>query len=381
MSIFDVAIIGGGLAGKSTAIHLLKKGYSTLILEKSQPNKYIPCAGGMAASVRNYLPIHLENAIETEIKRVHFSWRNEDPVVAELSGKSPFLIVNRKKLDELLTKEVYRFGASILFSLIIEHLKFDNNNWLIQCDNKKIFRAKYLVIADGSESLWASYLRLGPNKPKYASTIAINIKGLGNVEKNTVRFEFGSIKYGFAWAFPMQESINIGLGSFIGDAKIKDRELYEYIVKSLGFENVQYKTIFKRLRIWNGFHKLHNERVLAVGDAASLCDPFLAEGIRPSLISSYYASETIDKCLASNTNHLHEYSSLMKDNWSKSMIWGKRIAEVFYRFPKVGYSLGVKRKTAPQRIAQILSGEMNYSDIAGRVIRRFIFQSKSKNIE
>ena len=121
--------------------------------------------------------------------------------------------------------------------------------------------------------------------------------------------------------------------------------------------------------------------MLVVGDAASLCDPFLAEGIRPSLISSYYASETIDKCLTYNKNHIHEYSLLMKENWSKSMIWGKRIAEVFYRFPKIGYKLGVKRKTAPQRIAQILSGEMNYSDIAGRVIRRFIFQSESKNIE
>ena len=378
MSIFDVAVIGGGLAGKSTAIHLQKKGYSILILEKFNLNKSIYCAGGMAASVRNYLPLDVENAIETEIKRVHFSWKNEDPVIAELSGKSPFLIVNRKNLDEILTKEVYRLGATLLFSINIESLKSDNNNWLIQCKNKKFFRAKYLVIADGSESLWASYLNLGPKKPKYASTIAINIKGLGNIEKNTVRFEFGSIKYGFAWAFPMQDSINIGLGSFIGASKLKDKELCEYIVQSLGFKDIKYERIFNRLRIWNGFHKLHNERVLVVGDAASLCDPFLAEGIRPSLISSYYASETIDKCLTSNKNHLHEYSLLMKDNWSKSMIWGKRIAEVFYRFPKIGYRLGVKRKTAPQRIAQILSGEMNYSDIAGRVIKRFIFQSESK---
>ena len=381
MSVFDVVIIGGGLAGKSTAIHLLKKGYSILILEKSNPNKSIPCAGGMAASVRNYLPLDLENAIETEIKRVHFSWKNKDPLIAELSGKSPFLIVNRKNLDQILTEKVYSFGATILFSMNIESLKFVNNNWLIQCDNKKTFRAKYLVIADGSESLWASYLRLGPKKPKYATTISINIKGLGNVEKNTVRFEFGSIKYGFAWAFPMQDSINIGLGSFIGDSNIKDQELCEYIVQSLGFKDIKYQRIFKRLRIWNGFHKLHNERVLVVGDAASLCDPFLAEGIRPSLISSYYASETIDKCFKSDNSNIKEYSFLMRENWSKSMIWGKRIAEVFYRFPKIGYRLGVKRKTAPKRIAQILSGEMNYSDIAGRVIRRFIFQSESKNIE
>ncbi len=381
MSLFDIAIIGGGLAGKSTAIHLLRKGYSVLILEKSERNKSIPCAGGMAASIKNYLPLDFESAIETEIKRVDFTWKNTDPVVAELSGKSPFLIVNRRNLDEILTNKIHRMGAKILFSQKVKSLNLDIDTWIIKSEPKNIFRAKYLVIADGSESLWASSLNLGPKKPKYASTIAINIKGLGNIEKNSVRFEFGSIKYGFAWAFPMQDSINIGLGSFIGASRIDNKALCESIVQNFGFKNIEYETIRKRLRIWNGFHKLNNERVLVVGDAASLCDPFLAEGIRPSLISSYYASETLHKCLSSNTNHLYEYSLLMKDKWSESMVWGKRIAEVFYRFPKIGYSLGIKRKTAPQRIAQILSGEMNYSDIAGRVLRRFIFQSKAKNIE
>ena len=117
MRVFDVAVIGGGLAGKSTAIHLLKKGYSILILEKSNPNKSIPCAGGMAASLENYFPLDLENAIETKINRVCFSWKNEDPVIAELTGKAPFLIVNRNNLDKILTKEVYRFRATILFSI------------------------------------------------------------------------------------------------------------------------------------------------------------------------------------------------------------------------------------------------------------------------
>ena len=54
------------------------------------------------------------------------------------------------------------------------------------------------------------------------------------------------------------------------------------------------------------------------------------------------------------------------------MAWGRRIAQVFYRFPRTGYQLGVKRKTAPKRIAQILSGEMSYEDIAKRVIRRLL---------
>ena len=149
------------------------------------------------------------------------------------------------------------------------------------------------------------------------------------------------------------------------------------IIKSFGFEDSSFTTISKKLRIWNGFHKLNGDKVLAVGDAASLCDPFLAEGIRPSLISSYYAAESIDQCLCRKVDDLNNYSKKINNEWGKSMAWGKRIAQIFYRFPKTGYQLGVKRKTAPKRIAQILSGEMNYEDIAKRVIRRLLTKRQS----
>jgi len=65
---------------------------------------------------------------------------------------------------------------------------------------------------------------------------------------------------------------------------------------------------------------------------------------------------------------------VMRHRWGDSMAWGRRIAQVFYRFPGVGYQLGIKRPTAPRRIAQILSGEMGYGDIAQRVIRRLLLQ-------
>ena len=127
------------------------------------------------------------------------------------------------------------------------------------------------------------------------------------------------------------------------------------------------------------------QRDVVVGDAASLCDPFLAEGLRPALLSGVRAAEAIDRSLtalrqgatgdqAAAADALAEYSAVMRREWGESMAWGRRIAQVFYRVPKVGYQLGIKRPTAPQRIAQILSGEMGYGDIAQRVIKRLLFQ-------
>ena len=374
MKLFDVIIIGGGLSGSSTAVHLSNKGYSVLVLEKSSHKRIIPCAGGIASTMRNFLPIDIKEAIETEVKRVHFTYESKDKVIAELLGVSPFLIVKREVLDNLLIDKAKIQGSLFINSVKVKSLEKKTDSWEIKCNDEK-FKAKFLVIADGSDSQWSTYLKLGPRRPLYAQTAAIRLKGLGNLSKNSVRFDFGSVRYGFSWAFPLKQSTNIGMGTFIGNHQINNKDLIKRIINNFGFYTDDHKTIYKRLRIWNGFHNLHIERALVVGDAASLCDPFLAEGIRPSLLSSFYAAESIHDCLSNNDHDLSNYSKIMQNKWSKSMAWGKRIAEVFYRFPQIGYRLGVKRKTAPQRIAQILSGEMSYSDIAQRVIKRLIFQN------
>ena len=372
MKDFDVIIIGGGLSGSSAALNLSKKGYSVLIIEKEALGNIKPCAGGMASSMRKFLPLDIDQAIESKIRNVEFRWKSSDNVVADLSGESPFWIIRREKLDKLLLDEALKYGSEILRPAQVEKITQQNKTWIIKCNTKDIYKSKFLIIADGSQSKWASHFNLGPRKPKFANTIALRLKGLGNIPKDSVRFEFGYVRYGFAWAFPLKDSVNIGLGTFINNKSLEDEALNNKVIKSFGFEDLSFKAVHKRLRIWNGIHNLNGDRVIAVGDAASLCDPFLAEGIRPSIISSYYAAESIDQCLSSNNNNLNNYSKSMNSEWGKSMAWGKRIAQIFYRFPRTGYVLGVKRKTAPKRIAQILSGQMNYEDIAKRVIKRLL---------
>jgi len=369
-----VIIIGGGLSGSSTAAHLSSKGYSILVLEKSSKKSIIPCAGGMAATMRNFLPIDIKKAIETEVERVHFTFESNDKVIAELSEVSPFLIVKREVLDNLLIDKAKSQGTFFINSVKVNSLKKNTDSWEINCNDEN-FKAKFLVIADGSDSQWSTFLKLGSKRPRYAQTVSIRLNGHGNLSKNSVRFDFGTIKYGFSWAFPLKQSVNIGMGTFIGNYQINDKDLVKKVINYFGFNTDNYETISKRLRIWDGFYNLHIDRALVVGDAASLCDPFLAEGIRPSLLSSFYAAESIHNCLSKNSHDLSNYSKIMQLKWCKSMAWGKRIAEIFYRFPHTGYRLGVKRKTAPKRIAQILSGEMSYSDIARRVIKRLIFQN------
>ena len=119
MKEFDIIIIGGGLSGSSTALNLSKKGYSVLIIEKEASGSIKPCAGGMASSMKKYLPLDIDQSIESKIKNVEFRWKSSDNVVADLTGESPFWIIRREKLDKLLLDEASSSNNLSNFSLLI----------------------------------------------------------------------------------------------------------------------------------------------------------------------------------------------------------------------------------------------------------------------
>ncbi len=374
MSSTDVAVIGAGAAGSSTAFHLARLGHRVTVLERDLCTRVKPCGGGMAASVQQWFPFDLQPAVDDVINQVDFSWCLTDPVVAQLPGSAPFWIVKRERLDALLLEQAIASGAELRRPFEVDGLQMDGQHWLLHSKDGEVIQAKAVVLADGSNSPWPSRLGIGPRNLHMATTLSVRLEGMGTLKPGTARFEFGLVHHGFAWAFPLASGINVGVGTFIGRSASDAEAVLEELLPDLGFSANDGLRQNAELRVWNGHTPLHGKRIVAVGDAASLCDPFLAEGLRPALMSGCEAAASLDLWLQGNQPDLSGYSSRMRERWGDSMAWGRRIAQVFYRFPKVGYQLGIKRPTAPKRIAQILSGEMGYGDIAQRVIRRLMLQ-------
>ena len=375
----DTIVIGAGAAGAAAAFHLAQRGRSVLLLEAETVPRAKSCGGGMAASVQQLFPFDLSPAVDQVIRKVRFTWCLEDAVTAELPGSSPFWIVRRSVLDAFLCSQAVDAGAELRSSLEAVSVERMGDTWAVGTADGALHHSRSLVIADGSRSRFASHLGLGPSRPRFASTVAVEVPA-DVLEPDTARFEFGLVRHGFCWAFPRQGGSSIGVGTFIGRLPGSDDQgasrVLDALLPSLGLPCDAGERRQLDLRIWDGHHPLHGPGVVAVGDAASLCDPFLAEGLRPALISGCAAADSLDRWLSGDSADLAEYSRTMRTQWGESMAWGKRIAQVFYRVPGVGYQLGIKRPTAPQRIAQILSGEMGYGDIAQRVIRRLLFQSR-----
>ncbi len=330
----------------------------------------------MAASVQQWFPFPLDPAVEQVIQQVDFSWCLDDPVVAALPGDAPFWIVRRERLDQLLAEQAALAGAECIAGTEINAITRVGEAWQVTAQDGRQWTSRAVVIADGSGSPWPQQLGLGPKQIQTATTMSVRLEGQGSMANGTTRFEFGLVKQGFAWAFPIAGGVNIGVGSFIGKQDADPDDVLAQLLPDLGFPADAGVRQRGQLRVWNGHHRLDGEGIVVVGDAASLCDPFLAEGLRPALMSGCEAAHHLDRWLRGDQKDLRGYSEAMRIRWGDSMAWGKRIAQVFYRFPGVGYQLGIKRPTAPQRIAQILSGEMGYGDIAQRVIRRLLLQRR-----
>ncbi|KGG12871.1 Geranylgeranyl reductase [Prochlorococcus sp. MIT 0601] len=366
--------MGAGAAGGAAAFHLANANKEVVILEKDDFPRRKPCGGGMAASVQEYFPFSLQPVIEEIISSVEFSWFLSDEVIAELPGSSPFWIVRRENLDNFLIEKAISKGAKLLKPFNACKIAQEKNHWIINSENNQTIKTRSIVIADGSNSQWSKVFNLGPKNLHFASTTSVRLNGRGSLKEGTARFEFGLVKHGFAWAFPLRGNVNIGVGTFIGKNSSNSDAILEQLLPNLGFAPGEGERTSSSLRVWNGHNDLHSNGIVAVGDAASLCDPFLAEGLRPALMSGCQAAKHLNLWLEGRTQDLSGYTKAIKLEWGDSMAWGRRISQVFYRFPKVGYQLGIKRPTAPERIAQILSGKMSYEDIAQRVIKRLIFQ-------
>ncbi len=388
-------VVGAGAAGAAAAVGLARRGHSVLVLDQARFPRDKPCGGGMAASVQRWFPFALAPVVEAVIDRVRFTWDLQDPVVAELPGSSPFWIVRRSRLDAFLMEQAQAAGARFEAGVQVQSAERKAGLWQLQLAGVVApLQSRALLLADGSGSRLAAPLGLGPRQPRYASTLSVDVefeallgpRPLPTAEQaSTAHFGFGLVSQGFCWAFPRRGGISIGLGSFLGRGNDPQQFRHEAelvlarLLPSLDLPADAGERRLCRLRIWDGHHALHGhgaatDGLLVAGDAASLCDPFLAEGLRPALLSGVRAAEAVDRWLAGDGSALPGYSACLRREWGDSMAWGRRIAQVFYRVPKVGYQLGIKRPTAPRRIAQILSGEMGYGDIAQRAIRRLLLQ-------
>jgi geranylgeranyl reductase family protein len=367
---YDCIIVGAGPAGGTAAYHLAKKGRSVLVLEKESLPRYKPCGGGVSPAIAQWFDFDFSPAISVKADSLRFTWKLGDPVEAKIDTKEPVWMVRRDIFDHFLVQQAQNQGAELKDNTEVTGIEFKSDYWQINTANGS-FHGRYLIAADGAKGSMAKWLGFKERKRRLAGALEAEIPA--TVEnKPKIHFEFGLVKNGYIWNFPKADGYSIGVGTFIGGEPQDFKKILDEYAKSFGVDVKNSKQYGYPLCIWDGTQKLHTQNAVLAGEAACVVDPFTAEGIRPAIFSGVLAAGSINDALSGDINALANYTNAINEELETDMAWAQKLAGAFYRFPGIGYKVGVKRPSGALIMGKILAGELRYGDVAGRALKRLI---------
>lgn len=365
---YDCIIVGAGPAGGTAAYHLAKRGRSVLVLEKESLPRYKPCGGGVSPAIAQWFEFDFTPVISVKVNTIRCTWKMGDPVEAELNTPQPIWMVRRDIFDHFLIQQAQKQGAELRDNTEVKGIEFQSDHWQVNTANGTV-SGRYLIAADGAKGPMAKWLGFKERQRRLGGALEAEVPA--QVENSHIaHFEFGMVKNGYIWNFPKADGYSIGIGAFRGGEGQDFKSILSEYATLFSIDVKTSKQYGHPLCLWDGNQKLHTQNAILAGEAACVVDPFTAEGIRPSIFSGLKASVAIDQAIAGDLDALEKYTQAISEQWGADMAWAQKLAGVFYRIPGIGYKVGVKRPTAPQRMGQILCGEMSYADIAGRALKR-----------
>lgn len=136
--IFDVAVIGAGPSGISTAIECKINNMDVVLFEKTASS---------GATLQQYYK---------DGKRVDKIYKKQD---VELKGSIDFFDGTKESTLDLFNDLLKKYEIDIRYNHEIDNVSLDDNIFIIRSSNNEIFKAKFIAICIG---------KMGqPNKPSY----------------------------------------------------------------------------------------------------------------------------------------------------------------------------------------------------------------------
>ncbi|MEB8329007.1 NAD(P)/FAD-dependent oxidoreductase [Flavobacteriaceae bacterium KMM 6897] len=156
---YDVMIIGGGLAGLTSALHLRKNGHSVLVLEKQPYPHHKVCGEYVSNEVLPYLEsldISFSEYQVAHIDTLQFSLVNGRAITTKLplGGTG----ISRYAFDDLLFRKAQSQGVDFVFESV-NGISFENDTFSVTTTSQNQFSSQIVLGAYGKRSTLDMHLK------------------------------------------------------------------------------------------------------------------------------------------------------------------------------------------------------------------------------
>lgn len=322
-AIIDVLIIGGGLAGLSSAIHLSKYKLNVLVIEKNSYPKHKVCGEYISNEVLPYLRFLEFNPFELGAKQIDkFELTTAKNKLVKADLPLGGFGISRYTLDEALAKKARENGVVILQDSVTD-VQFKNDLFSITTKKKKVLTSKLVIGAYGKRSnidlkLNRKFIK---NEAPY---LAVKVHLKGDFSENLVALH--NFKGGYCGLSKVENgAINACyIAEYSAFKKYKNIEEFQeqVVYKNKVLKNIYENSISlfdKPITIsqisFSSKNPVENHMIMC-GDTAGMIHPLCGNGMSMAIRSAQMASQLIIPFMKGEMNRLSLERQYTK-NWNK----------------------------------------------------------------
>lgn len=337
---YQVIVVGGGLAGLTSALHLSKKGLTVLLLEKHEYPKHKVCGEYISNEVLPYLKALGFNPFDYGAKKM-VDFTVSTPGSRSISAKLPSggFSISRYCIDWELSKKAKQQGAKILHVSVTD-IQFKNDQFEVFTSDNKQYTADLVIGSFGKRSnLDVKMNRDFIQNPSPFLGVKAHYKG--NLPDDAVGLH--NFKGGYCGISKVEtDLVNV---CYIADYKaFKQYKNIADFQKKVLSQNKYLKVVFDNYELafekpltisqvsFSAKQPVENH-ILMCGDSAGMIHPLAGNGMSMAIRGAQMASEQILKYksgqLKSRAALENEYTKIWNKEFSARLNSGHLIARVF----------------------------------------------------
>ncbi|MUH36222.1 NAD(P)/FAD-dependent oxidoreductase [Zobellia amurskyensis] len=326
MEQYDAIIVGGGLAGLTTAIHLAKAGHKILVFEKEPYPHHKVCGEYVSNEVLPYLKslgIDLKDFGAVSVDTLEFSTVHGTVLKAKLplGGTG----ISRYAFDNLLYEKAMALGVTFIFKSVTS-IEFQNTVFKVITDTKETYTSRITIGSYGKRSALDKQLNRHFIQQK-SSWLAIKSHyRLDSFPKNKVGLH--NFKGGYG-GLSKTETGAVNFCYLVSYKSFQSEKDIERFNKQVVGENPVLRDFLDRaeplfespLTIAQiSFHAKNpiENHVLMCGDTAGLIHPLCGNGMAMAIHSAKIASELIHAFLTGKETDRKNMEQAYTKEWNRT---------------------------------------------------------------
>jgi flavin-dependent dehydrogenase len=325
----DVLIIGGGLAGLTAALHLLRNGVKVVVIEKSGYPRHKVCGEYISNEILPYLQwldVDISELQPTDIKNFQFTSLSGKAAKAQLPLGG--FGISRYTLDHFLYQKAIAKGCTILKETVTD-VSFTNDIFTVRTANHAL-TTKVVLGAYGKRSNIDQVMSRKFIKKK-SPWLGVKAHFSGDFPNDLVALH--NFKGGYCGISKVENnSINI---CYLADYRSfkKYKNIEDYQLKVL-YKNKYLKSIFENSTLLFehpltisqiSFDKKQpvENHILMIGDTAGLIHPLCGNGMAMAIHSAKIVAELVLDYYSGKIDSREKLEKNYKQQWKKH--FGKRL--------------------------------------------------------